>query len=65
MHNSKQIAERCKREIKHSKNRDQLATALRYGILAKKQGHLTDQDCYDIRYLGFWQNVYIEKGLFA
>jgi len=65
MHNSKQIAERCKREIKHSENLNQLSTALRYGLLAKKQGHLTDQDCYDIIYLGFWQKVMIEKGLFA
>ena len=65
MLNSNQIAERCKREIKHSKNKGQLATALQYGIQAKKQGHLTPQDCYDIRYLGFWQDVKIEKGLFA
>lgn len=63
MLNSSQIAEKCKRAIRGSKNQEQLASALRYGLLAKKQGHLTGQDCYDIRYFGFWRKVLLLKGL--
>ena len=63
MVNSIQIAERCKREVRNSKTADQLESALKYGLLAKKQGYLTEQDCYDIRYHGFWRKVRLERGL--
>ena len=63
MLNSMQIAERCKREVRNAKTAAQLESALRYGLLAKKQGHLTVQDCYDIRYFGFWRKVRLDKGL--
>lgn len=63
MLNSSQIAERCKREIKRSQNMNQLESALQYGLLAKKQNHLTEQDCYDIRYYGFWRKVLLLKGI--
>lgn len=63
MPNSKEIAERCKREVNQAENVEQLETALRYGLQAKKEGHLTPDDCADIRYLGFWRQVRFMKGL--
>ena len=63
MLNSKEITEKCKREVNQAQNVEQLETALKYGIQAKKQGHLTPEDCADIRYLGFWRNVRFMKGL--
>lgn len=58
---SPQIAERCKREVRGSKTFEQLAVALEYGLLAKKQGHLTNQDIYDLRYHGFWRKISIQR----
>jgi hypothetical protein len=63
MLNSREIAERCKREVNLAENTHQLETALKYGIQAKKQGHLTEEDCIDIRYMGFWKNFMFIKEL--
>jgi len=55
------IAEKCKRTIKGCESQAQLKTALNFCLLAKKQYYLSQQDCIDIQYFGYWKHVTLRK----